>query len=256
MDVAQLGFSIDPRRVLVVIPTLSGDVVMECVRGLMAIQDLCGGVAFTQGNSNIALCRNISTHNFESAVGADGQPFEHMVLIDADIGFTREDFLILLSGDEDVVIAEYARKEIEAKREVQFGMGFARVSRKALERVRALADEKTGERYVPEFYDGDKVVGHYHQDGVAMGGAWMGEDQAFWHLVRLAGVTPRIETRTKLLHIGRMRFPYKHRVHVFPVGASVTVSLEPSNDSHEVFPDGSLGDPSSIRVGGESGAPT
>jgi hypothetical protein len=39
-------------------------------------------------------------------------------------------------------------------------------------------------------------------------GEWKGEDHGFWTLCMLAGLVPRIETRTRLLHIGRKAYPY------------------------------------------------
>jgi hypothetical protein len=39
-------------------------------------------------------------------------------------------------------------------------------------------------------------------------GDWKGEDHGFWTLCMLAGLIPRIETRTQLLHIGRKAYPY------------------------------------------------
>lgn len=38
--------------------------------------------------------------------------------------------------------------------------------------------------------------------------AWMGEDFGFFTLCKLAGIIPRVETRTRLLHIGRKAYPY------------------------------------------------
>lgn len=37
---------------------------------------------------------------------------------------------------------------------------------------------------------------------------WRGEDHGFFTLCHLAGIIPRIETRTRLLHIGRKAYPY------------------------------------------------
>jgi hypothetical protein len=37
---------------------------------------------------------------------------------------------------------------------------------------------------------------------------WQGEDHGFFTLCHLAGIIPRIETRTRLLHIGRKAYPY------------------------------------------------
>jgi len=39
-------------------------------------------------------------------------------------------------------------------------------------------------------------------------GQWRGEDHGFWMLCQLAGLIPRIETRTRLIHIGRKGYPY------------------------------------------------
>jgi len=39
-------------------------------------------------------------------------------------------------------------------------------------------------------------------------GAWKGEDHGFWTLCHLAGLIPRIETRTRLIHLGRKGYPY------------------------------------------------
>lgn len=40
-------------------------------------------------------------------------------------------------------------------------------------------------------------------------GQWMGEDHGFWTLCRLAGLVPRIERRTQLIHIGRKGYLYE-----------------------------------------------
>lgn len=40
-------------------------------------------------------------------------------------------------------------------------------------------------------------------------GDWKGEDHGFWTLCHLAGLIPRIERRTRVLHIGRKGYPYE-----------------------------------------------
>lgn len=37
---------------------------------------------------------------------------------------------------------------------------------------------------------------------------WKGEDHGFFTLCMLAGIVPRIETRTRLMHVGRKAYPY------------------------------------------------
>ncbi len=39
-------------------------------------------------------------------------------------------------------------------------------------------------------------------------GDWKGEDHGFWTLCSLAGLVPRVERRTRLIHIGRKGYPY------------------------------------------------
>jgi hypothetical protein len=39
-------------------------------------------------------------------------------------------------------------------------------------------------------------------------GDWKGEDHGFWTLCALAGLVPRVERRTRLMHIGRKGYPY------------------------------------------------
>jgi hypothetical protein len=38
--------------------------------------------------------------------------------------------------------------------------------------------------------------------------SYKGEDHGFFTLCMLAGIIPRIETRTRLIHIGRKAYPY------------------------------------------------
>jgi hypothetical protein len=40
------------------------------------------------------------------------------------------------------------------------------------------------------------------------GAEWKGEDHGFFSLAMIAGIVPRIETRTRLVHIGRKGYPY------------------------------------------------
>jgi hypothetical protein len=44
-------------------------------------------------------------------------------------------------------------------------------------------------------------------------GDWKGEDHGFWTLCMLAGLVPRIETRTRVLHIGRKSYAYLGPLH-------------------------------------------
>jgi hypothetical protein len=59
-----------------------------------------------------------------------------------------------------------------------------------------------GRLYTDFFPSGPLITQH-----VPMG-EWKGEDHGFFTLCMLAGIVPRIETRTRLIHIGRKGYPY------------------------------------------------
>lgn len=194
----------DLRKVVIGVPMLDGNIVYECNNGLIQTVPRIGGILYNLGAPH-QLARNALMTKFLLAT-----QFDHFFMVDADMGFTFDDFIAVIEGPEEVVIAEYARKQKGAAA-VRFGMGFARVSRKVVEAVANLRDEQTGEYYVDEYYHAElgMMVKNFHQQGTHRSGHWMGEDQAFWHLVRLAGFTPRIEQSRKLLHIGRHRWEYE-----------------------------------------------
>jgi hypothetical protein len=59
-----------------------------------------------------------------------------------------------------------------------------------------------------------RVIHDYYPDGAMLSrllpvGEWKGEDHGFWTLCMLAGLIPRIETRTRLIHIGRKGYFYE-----------------------------------------------
>lgn len=58
-------------------------------------------------------------------------------------------------------------------------------------------------RVMTDYYPSGPIV-----DLHVPNGKWMGEDHGFWTLCHLAGLVPRIETRTRLIHVGRKGYPY------------------------------------------------
>jgi len=105
-----------------------------------------------------------------------------------------------------------------AKELENFGAG-ADVSRRRYfdelaEKLRAnLPDPGGGPRCWQMNWKG-KLITDFYPEGpfvaqIVPEGNWKGEDHGFFTLCMLAGITPRIERRTNLLHIGRKAYPYQ-----------------------------------------------
>jgi hypothetical protein len=84
----------------------------------------------------------------------------------------------------------------------------------AFERLKATFTSQTDQpRLWQATYQG-RVFHDYYPSGPITdlhvpNGQWKGEDHGFWTLCHLAGLVPRIETRTRLLHMGRKAYPYE-----------------------------------------------
>jgi hypothetical protein len=216
---------IDPTKVLICTPTLDGNVVCGYAGGLTASAGggMVGNVAFLQGVSHVALARNLMTESFLKA-----EHFQWQVWIDADIEFTPRDLALLLDinaetlegakeenpegttlddeGHALIVTAEYARK-VETRTAVRFGLGFTRIHRSVYQRLIDTRDEAGAPR-IGQFQHKGQLLNDFYPSGAGFSGIWFSEDTGFFHLVRLAGITPRIEQRTHLKHIGRVAYDY------------------------------------------------
>lgn len=223
---------IDPTSVLVMVPTYDGRNEWATTQGLAAIfaNRMAGGLAGLPGCSNVALARNMCAHHFLRS------NLEWLVFIDADIGFTPDDFAILMEYPRKagppippinqelhdaatlitikafatwktpaIVTAEYARKS-EGAPPARLGLGFARIHRSVFAALNALNLE-SGEARVDSFqYEGQQVFDYFlcgcseHR--------WLGEDTGFFSLCRLADIHPRVEQRCQLVHVGKKEWPY------------------------------------------------
>jgi hypothetical protein len=83
--------------------------------------------------------------------------------------------------------------------------------------IGALLDSVQDQASAPRLWQAShrgRVFYDYYPSGplinttVPGGSEWKGEDHGFWTLCHLAGLIPRIERRTRLLHIGRKAYPY------------------------------------------------
>ena len=221
---------IDPLTVLICTPSHAGKVETSYAGGLAscASAHLFGNMAFLNNNSHVSLARDTMADGFLRS------PFEWMVFIDDDIGFTERDFRILMdypvndvppmddsyaSKDEKgrvlISCAEYSRKD-EQNTPARFGLGFTRIHRKVFEALDALTFDN-GEERVRQYRHQGRMLRDYFISGAMTDGNFLGEDTGFFSLVRLAGITPRIEQRTRLIHTGRKQYAY-----VAPTIAAVT----------------------------------
>lgn len=194
---------IDPQTVLLATPTYDGKLDAHYVAGLMqsAALQMFHTNYFLCCESCIPLARNRIAHHFMQKT-----KYQHLLMIDADVGFSYQDLALLLEGDELAVVGEYARKEPQ-RRPVKFGLGFARVSREVFEKLGTLTNEDGSERLGRYFENGEQCI-DYHITGATGDGRYVTEDRGFWELVKLAEIKIRVETRTKLVHWGKSAYPY------------------------------------------------
>jgi hypothetical protein len=211
---------IDPLKVLVCTPAGDGRVECGYAGGLMAASSahLFGNILFSAGCSDVRMVRNLIAHAFLKT------QFEWMVSIDADICFSADDFKILMDyppyeliensddttvnewGEAVIVCAEYARK-VETLDPCRFGLGFTRIHRFVFDTL-LNADDDDGKPRVGGFLHKGELITDYFPNGPGLDNTWFGEDTGFFHLCRLCGITPRVEQRTKLIHVGRKAYPY------------------------------------------------
>jgi hypothetical protein len=226
---------IDPSTVLIVVPAFDGRMEAATAAGLFQVgrAQMAASIAVLPGNSHIALARNLIAHSFLKT------DFQWLVCIDADIGFTTDDFAILMEYatnppaplDQELhdaatlgqfqvklrskktgvakmplmVTAEYARKE-EGAPPARLGLGFARIHRAVFDKLRQL-DREPGEAMIDSFqYRGEQVF-DYFLCGCAEH-RWLGEDTGFFSLCKLAGIHPRVEQRCHLTHTGKRVYHY------------------------------------------------
>lgn len=245
---------IDPRQVMVCIPSYSQCIVAEAVGSLVACTRFFAQISITQGVSHVAMARNLIAEKFKRS------GLEWLVSIDDDIAFTPDDFQILMEpvdiaslnrSDVDdtptrvacaglrepdsqdvghaisyghvprpvpvqieadaIVCAEYSYKD-DTLTPCRQGLGFVRIHRSVFETLENMRHEDGTARLWQSMYQGRMVTDFYPSGPIVSmivpGAPWTGEDHGFFLVCKLAGIVPRIETRTRLFHVGSKAYPY------------------------------------------------
>jgi hypothetical protein len=219
---------INPLSVLICTPSLDGKVECGYAGGLAATcsEHLFGNMAFLMSCSHVAHARNQMVASFL------GSPYDQMVFIDSDIAFTPQDFKLLMNypmvkgqlppmppdqdefdgvatkdaqGEALISCAEYSKKS-EAYETVRLGLGFCKLSREVFTKLDALKNED-GSPAIDQYMSNGTLISDYFISGSRQG-RWLAEDQGFFILCHMAGIVPRIEQRTNLIHIGRKQYQY------------------------------------------------
>lgn len=194
---------IDPMSVAICTPSYDGKTVVPYTMGLtlLAAHKRFAMPYMPSYCSNAALARNMCVHWFLES------PYQHLVFIDADMGFSLTDWEYLMEGDEEAALAEYRKKDQVHKVRVLYGLGFARISRRLLEEMAALERDGGGDMLMRFRMDGEEWIDYFPQ-GVVASDTWRGEDHGFWLMARLTGLPIRIERRPELLHTGTAHWKY------------------------------------------------
>lgn len=189
--------SVDPptrENTLILIPTMDGRVDHLLTQGLLQSTHLYGGIGWLPCCSDIAYARNRLLGQFMRS------PFQWAVMIDSDTGFTAQDLVYLLEGNDYAVTGIYSKKDQQGTVVTQ-GLGFARVHRCVLEAIQA-----TPNLGIEFARYNERLTGFCWSGPTGIDFGYLGEDQAFWFLVSQIGVTPRLETRVRLKHVGRAEY--------------------------------------------------
>jgi hypothetical protein len=190
-----------PERIFFGIPSIDRRIDIDCVVSTFKKLHECGGEIFINGGvSDIALTRNIIAKRFLKS------NCDWLMMIDSDIIFSDEDWGFLWNGDEDIVTAPYARK-IPGQAPANYGLGFTRAHRRVFTAIDQLETEQGSELASRFYMDGEMYV-NYFPGGVTGDSRWLGEDRGFFTLCQIAGLNHRLETRTRLGHVGLFVYGY------------------------------------------------
>jgi hypothetical protein len=236
---------ISPRTVLVMIPTYDGRNEWATTQGLCAVfsMGMAGGLAGLPGCTGPALARNVCANRFLQT------DMEWLVFIDADTGFTPDDFAILMDYPrrDGAVMAPINQELHDAATLVEFDIpGFAAndnpvnqpstfktpliVAAEYARKSEGAPPVRLGLGFARihrsvfgaldalNLESGEARIDSFMYEGRLVADyfisgcsehRWLGEDTGFFSLCALAGIHPRVEQRCNLEHIGKKAWPYR-----------------------------------------------
>lgn len=191
-------------RIVVLMPSMDRRIDIGCISGMMACHTLWRYPFFIIQNSNISDARDNLAHQFLTKYPA----CDWSMWIDSDIVFTLQDWELLWEqqSDEKIVVAEYAKKLI-GQPPAKFGFGFVRIHRSVFESINALTNED-GTETALRYYSNSQMLTHFFVNGVTGDSRRLAEDHGFFGLCAQAQIPYRVETRTKLRHVGTLEYGY------------------------------------------------
>tara|TARA_E500000178_G_scaffold341740_1_gene386055 strand:- start:1373 stop:2041 length:669 start_codon:yes stop_codon:yes gene_type:complete len=148
--------------------------------------------------------------------------YEYVMFIDADVGFTSEDVLKLLSHQKDIVCGAYPMKSIPLQYNYNMsqppvaenslvkieniGFGFALIHRRVFEKIKENCEEL---KYIPaqghstypiteaEYYNSYHYFNELKKDM-----SYLPEDFSFFERAKSVGFTAWLDTTIRLCHVG------------------------------------------------------
>ena len=197
-------------KVLLIMPTIDHKLWVHNVSSMIPV--IAGRFAipyFHIGQSNVRLARNECAHYFLNHTDCDSS-----LWVDADIEYTMQDFAYMMEGDEELVIAPYAKKSL-GQPPVDFGMGFVRIDRTVFEKLAAWTDD-TGQEMLNRFRHEGEIAVDFFFDGASQDMRWFSEDTGFFHWCSLIDgdlkINVRRELRTRLRHWGYLPYGYPEQI--------------------------------------------
>jgi hypothetical protein len=204
-----------PKRILLAVPCGDARIYTETMMGIIAVLAASGGDVqlFTHnGDSNVSHARNMIAHYFLN----QRPELDTLFMLDSDITFTVTDFARMMEGDQQTVIAPYARKQM-GREPVGFGMGFCRVHRSVFDTLNAWEADDGSEMLQRFYVEGQGIATHFFYTGASPEARWYGEDTGFWHFCARNQITQRLERRVCLGHLGLHKYGYPGQLDGWPV---------------------------------------
>lgn len=168
---------------------------IETHKGLMASIPMYAAEVTACGHSDVGMAREKLFNAFVQS------PYEWMICIDSDIGFTQLDMetLLTLEHDRDYAVNGVYAKKQDTEESVLQGLGFTRIHRCVLESIMRHCplkwmDPETG-----------RECQQFCLQGVTGNLKMMREDVGFWTLCAMVGVKARLCYDLNLEHFGGRR---------------------------------------------------